>query len=232
MSAIRTARERARAEVTAELKREARRQLGTVGPAALSLRAVARELGMAPSAPYRYFASRDALLTALILDAYGGLGARLEEADAARPADDHRARWRTFCTVVRDWATASPHEYALLYGSPVPGYEAPRDTIEQAARTPFTLLSIVADAEAAGALRPPEASHPIGEELRRQVAVVNERAGRDLTERALLAATLAWAQLFGLISFELGGHLANTFDPADALYAHAVERLGDAIGLA
>src|SRR5204863_7108285 len=120
-----TARERIRAELTAEIANAARRQLAEVGAAALSLRAVARELGMASSALYRYFPSRDDLLTRLIIDGYDDLGA------AAEPADDPTAppgeRWRAVCRAVRTWALAHPHEYALLYGSPVPGYRAPAD---------------------------------------------------------------------------------------------------------
>src|SRR3954471_6047773 len=89
-----TARERARAELTAEITDLARGQLATVGAAGLSLRAVARELGMASSAMYRYFPSRDDLLTRLIIDGYDALGAAAEEADSpGLPID----RWLAVC---------------------------------------------------------------------------------------------------------------------------------------
>ena len=101
---IRTARERAREELTLEIKREARRQLADEGAQRLSLRAVARELGMASSALYRYFPSRDDLLTALIIDAYNAVGERAETAVAECPADDPRAQWRALCHGVRAWA--------------------------------------------------------------------------------------------------------------------------------
>src|SRR3954469_17660591 len=114
MSAIRGARERARIEVTAAIKDEARKQLAAEGAQRLSLRAVARELGMVSSALYRYFPSRDDLLTALILDAYASLA---EAADAATPQTDPYDRWRAVCRAVRAWAVAHPHEYALIYGS-------------------------------------------------------------------------------------------------------------------
>src|SRR3954466_2411468 len=91
----------------------ARRQLAEVGAAALSLRAVARELGMASSALYRYFPSRDDLLTRLIVDGYDALGAAAESADD--PAATPRERWLAVCRAVRAWARAHPHEYALLY---------------------------------------------------------------------------------------------------------------------
>src|SRR3954471_654211 len=124
-----TARARARAELTEEIKAAARRQVAEEGSAALSLRAVAREVGMVSSAVYRYFPSRDSLLTALIVEAYDGLGTAVERAVAKVPADDLVGRWNTICDRVRRWAIANPHEYALIYGSPVPGYRAPVTTI-------------------------------------------------------------------------------------------------------
>src|ERR1700760_2130558 len=119
--AARSARARARAELTAEITDTARRQLAEVGAAALSLRAVARELGMVSSAIYRYFPSRDELLTALIVDAYDALGAQVEAADAGVARDDLRGRWMACGRAVREWALATPAEYALIFGSPVPG---------------------------------------------------------------------------------------------------------------
>src|SRR4051794_31580440 len=119
VSAPRTARERARVELTNEIKQEARRQLAEQGAAALSLRAVARELGMVSSALYRYFPSRDDLLTALITDAYDSVGAAAEAALESSTAQGatHFARWQAVCRAVRSWALAHPHEYALVYGS-------------------------------------------------------------------------------------------------------------------
>src|SRR5829696_3238076 len=103
-----------RAEMQVEIKAVARRHLAADG-ANLSLRAVARDLGMASSAVYRYFASRDDLLTALIIDAYDALGAAAEKAEAAVDRDDLPGRWLATCHGVRDWALANPHEYALIY---------------------------------------------------------------------------------------------------------------------
>ncbi|MEM7288279.1 MAG: TetR/AcrR family transcriptional regulator, partial [Actinomycetota bacterium] len=127
-NAPRTARAAARELLTSQILETARSHLVERGAGELSLRAVARELGMASSAVYRYFPSRDALLTALIIDAYDALGQTAEEADAAVDRDDHLGRWRAIAHAVRGWALAHPHEYALIYGTPVPGYEAPEDT--------------------------------------------------------------------------------------------------------
>ncbi|MGB6617571.1 MAG: TetR/AcrR family transcriptional regulator, partial [Trebonia sp.] len=143
-----TARERARAELTREITEEARRQLAETGAQGLSLRAVARELGMVSSALYRYFPSRDDLLTALIIDAYDALGEVAETAIAAgaRP----RVRWLAACHAIRGWALAHPHEYSLIYGSPVPGYRAPQATVGPASRVPLAFMGVLRDAVASG----------------------------------------------------------------------------------
>ena len=165
MTTIRGARERARIEVTAAIKDEARKQLAGEGASKLSLRAVARELGMVSSALYRYFPSRDDLLTALIVDAYDAIGAAAEAAlagaSAAGPAD-HVARWTAVCSAIRTWALDHPHEYALIYGSPVPGYSAPMDTVGPASRVGLALISVARDAHRADGLALP----PLEEALR------------------------------------------------------------------
>lgn len=140
------ARARARVEVTAAIKDEARRQLAADGAAKLSLRAVARELGMVSSALYRYFPSRDDLLTALIVDAYDSQGEAAEAAHAAVAHADPLRRWSAVCEAARDWALGHPHEYALIYGSPVPGYVAPVSTVPSASRVGLLLIGIVRDA--------------------------------------------------------------------------------------
>ena len=146
-------RARVRAEMITEIKTVARRHLATDG-ANLSLRAVARDMGMVSSALYRYFASRDDLLTALIIDAYNALGAAVEDADAAvTERSDLRGRLLILGRAVRRWALANPAEYALIFGSPVPGYAAPADTVVAAQRTPDVLLGIFVDGFAANALR-------------------------------------------------------------------------------
>jgi AcrR family transcriptional regulator len=159
MTAIQTARQRARAELTAEIKAEARRQLAAEGAQRLSLRAVARELGMASSALYRYFPSRDDLLTALIIDAYDAIGESAERSGAAVPVSDIRGRWRACCHAVRGWALAHPHEYALIYGSPVPGYQAPQETVASATRVSAVLGALLADSWPA---RAPAGARPDG----------------------------------------------------------------------
>jgi AcrR family transcriptional regulator len=225
----RTARERARAELTREIKDEARRQLALTGADGLSLRAVARELGMVSSALYRYFPSRDELLTALILDAYSALADAAEAADD--PAAPPRARMRAVCAAIRGWARAHQHEYALLYGSPVPGYQAPRDTVAPAIRVPLVLLAVVRAAWTDGAAPEPPRADAISPQLADQLQAVAEQYAPGLPEPVLARALLAWAQVFGLVSFELFGQFAGSVEPADGFMAFAVEQVCDLVGL-
>ena len=232
-SASRTARERARAELTREIKQEARRQVAAHGAQGLSLRAVARELGMVSSALYRYFPSRDELLTALIIDAYDALGDAAEAADAGRPAADIRGRWAATCHAVRNWALAHPHEYALIYGSPVPGYQAPQATVVPAARIARVAGGLVADAwrearVAGGGAAP---LTPLPPELAEQAAVVADAIAPGVPGAVIARLLIAWTQLFGMISFELFGQLVGSADPADAFFGYAVGQMADFIGL-
>ena len=220
-------RARVRAQMTDEIKAAARRHLATDG-ANLSLRAVARELGMVSSALYRYFPSRDHLLTALIIDAYDALGSAAEAGDAGIERGDLLGRWLATCHAIRDWALANPYEYALIYGSPVPGYQAPQDTVPAATRVPLVIGAILSDA-AAGATMP---SHPpLAEPLRREVAVLRDLAAPGAPEEAFARGLTAWIQLFGAISFEVFGQLNNTIDERLAFFDYQMRTMAALIGL-
>jgi AcrR family transcriptional regulator len=236
-NAPRTARERARAELAREIKEEARRQLASVGADGLSLRAVARELGMVSSALYRYYPSRDDLLTALIIDAYNALGDAAEQAIATTAGPSLR-RWLAACHAIRDWAVSRPHEYALIYGSPVPGYRAPEATIAPAGRVPFAFVGVLGSAVAAGEVTAEpsayeaataEVSGALSDQAVKLLAALPGPAAA-VPPDVLLRAVIAWTQLFGMISFELFGQFVGSFEPADALFAHSVAQLAQYIG--
>ena len=144
-SASRTARERVRLELSGEIKQVALAQLASGGASALSLRAVAREMGMASSALFRYFRNRDALLTALIIDSYSSFAQAVETAEARVHQKTIQDRWSAICHGVRNWAIAHPHEYALIFGSPIPGYAAPTGTVAPASRVPLLLGDLLVD---------------------------------------------------------------------------------------
>ncbi len=229
-------RARAREQTVNDLLGIARRQLAAEGGAALSLRAIARDAGMVSSAIYRYFPSRDHLLTRLIIDAYNSLGESVEEAAAAVLHNGALARWRTVCNAVRGWATANPHEYALIFGSPIPGYAAPSDTIEPATRVPLVLGPILREAAKEIDLTVKRGTidgHPVLDpssrpDLAAIAAILGlppDPQGLELSVRALMA----WTHLFGSISFELFGHRKNVILDHDTFFAEEVDRLATQI---
>ncbi|GAA3149915.1 TetR/AcrR family transcriptional regulator [Streptomyces rectiviolaceus] len=226
-SATSGARARARVEVTAAIKDEARRQLAADGAAKLSLRAVARELGMVSSALYRYFPSRDDLLTALIIDAYDSLGAAAEGAHAEVASAEPVRRWTVVCEAVRSWALAHPHEYALIYGSPVPGYSAPDSTIEAAARVGQLLIGILRDAHQGRGV----AARPLPGGLRPEAERIAADLAPDLPPAVITAMVAAWAQLFGLVGFEVFGQFNRVVEDRSAFFSYAVTQLAHGVGL-
>ncbi|MFJ6613851.1 TetR/AcrR family transcriptional regulator [Streptomyces sp. NPDC091289] len=234
MSTIRGARERARIEVTAAIKDEARKQLAEEGAAKLSLRAVARELGMVSSALYRYFPSRDDLLTALIVDAFDAIGEVAEGAaeDTAEAAERAGTvppvdRWVAVACAVREWGLAHPHEYALIYGSPVPGYIAPMDTVGPASRVGLVFIDIVRAAFRADALDVPPLAPGLGADAERMAADF----APGVPPGAVAALVAAWAQLFGLISFELFGQFNRVVEAREPLFRQAAGELARSVGL-
>jgi AcrR family transcriptional regulator len=233
MSVIRGARERARIEVTAAIKEEARRQVAAEGPTRLSLRAVARELGMVSSALYRYFPSRDDLLTALIIDAYNDIGAAAEgaltrlDAPAATPVD----RWIAVCRGARDWAVDHPHEYALIYGTPVPGYSAPQDTVGPASRVGLALVSVARDAHKEGLLGAPQ-GRPLARPVRADAARLAAQLAPELPVASIAALVAAWAQVFGIVSFEVFGQFNTVIEERGAFLDQAAAALAAQVGLA
>lgn len=235
-TAPQTAREIARAEITARILDTARAHLAEHGAAGLSLRAVARDLGMVSSAVYRYVPSRDDLLTRLITEAFDALGAAVERAEARVAREDVQGRWRATCRAVRKWALAYPHEYALVYGTPVPGYEAPEVTTGPAWRVPRVLIRLLADlvvADQDSARRLP--TPPAPPAAMRAVRPLRAKTPAAVPDDVLLAGVLAWTAIFGLVSFELFGHFHGVVDERSSLrqafFDTEVDRLAGLLGL-
>ncbi|MEU5464812.1 TetR/AcrR family transcriptional regulator [Streptomyces althioticus] len=199
-------RARTRAQLTAEIKTVARRHLAEQGPG-LSLRAVARDLDMAPSALYRYFDGRDELLTALIIDAYDSVGAAAES--AAATSGSYAQRCLGISQSVRHWALAHPHEWALIYGSPIPGYAAPQDTNRAAARGALALGGVVSEAFSAGCV---QAAAPLSGTLGDEAQALAEERLPGLPGQVVARVLGAWLQLCGAVSAEIFGQLQGTID--------------------
>jgi AcrR family transcriptional regulator len=226
-----TLRQRIREELRSEITKLARAQLATEGAGGLSLRAIARDLGMAPSAVYRYFPSRDDLLTALIIEGYTAIARAVEAADAALPRDDYLGRWLAVCRAVRGWALVHPHEYALVYGSPVPGYRAPDGTVEPAMRDKIVYGRIVSDAYEAGALRPSEVAPPGAESFAPDAERMRAAVLPGVPDRVVIAALTAWSGMFGMLNLELFGHFNYVIEDRATLFDQAMASLGRMLGL-
>src|SRR6478609_4751690 len=223
-NASQTARQRARAELTREIKESARRQLAETGAPQLSLRAVARELGLVSSALYRYFPSRDDLLTALIIDAYDSLGEAAEAAAEANGTAGPRSGWRAVCHAVRDWARANPHEYALIYGSPVPGYAAPDDTVSPAIRVSGAFLSLAQASEQAGD-ELGASTHAATAKERKALDGIRPALEAPVSDERMVRWLMAWSTVFGHVSLELFGHMHRGILDYDAHFQQVTGQL-------
>ncbi|MCU1634261.1 MAG: TetR family transcriptional regulator [Micrococcaceae bacterium] len=225
-----TPRERAREQTLEDITRIGRQQLVEVGAAALSLRAVARELGVVSSAIYRYVANRDELLTLLVVDAYRELG---DQVDAAVEAAGAGAgdRFTALALAVRAWAVREPSRYALLYGSPVPGYAAPAErTTAQGTRVITLLARIMDDAWRSGELEEVGGTVPAG--LEADFQAIRDQLSLATPDTLVAATVQAWSALFGAVSFEVFGQYGTgTFADTDALFGYAVGRIAQQLGL-
>ena len=234
-SVLRAARERTRAEITRQILDAARRHLATEGASGLSLRAIARELGASSSAVYRYVASRDELLTMLIVAAYDALGAAAEAQEAVVARENLAGRWSAVCDAVRAWALANPNQYALIYGTPVPGYVAPAATIAPAARVSSVLLGILIDAAGAERRTAATAEDNVPPAGQKALEPVRSLVGPEVPDALLQRGLMAWAALFGTVSFELFGQLHGIVGekPGDreAFFAESVHRWAVQVGI-
>jgi AcrR family transcriptional regulator len=186
---------------------------------------------MASSALYRYFASREDLLTALIIEAYDDLGARTEAVLAANAARAPADRWVEAAMAIRTWAFEHPHDYALLYGTPIPGYAAPQDTVVPGTRVSMALVSVVRDAAATGRLGPPSESAMVSAPTSRSMVPMRQAIDLDASDEVLLLVLVAWSQLFGLLTFELFGQTKGFVDDDERLFRDAARTMAAQLGL-
>jgi AcrR family transcriptional regulator len=194
-------RERRRAAVQSALLAAAKTELAKVGAAGLSVRAIARDLGMAPSALFRYISGRDELLTLLIVEAYDALADHVEAVEAQVPRDDLRGRWRAIARSFREWCVAHPMEYALLYGSPVPDFHANAEDTNRAGQRVTDLLA------ALGRSAPPSAS-PLALPEQPDLAAFAGASGAEGLDNDLVTRGItAWTSLLGAVSAEVFEHL-------------------------
>lgn len=230
----RTPRERYRDQTRAEIKQIAVSQLAAGGVEGVALLRIAKEIGMSGPALYRYFASRDDLLTELVVDAYQAVAADIRAVDIAAGG---RTALHSLATALRDWAVAQPHLYLLIQGTPVPGFRAPDETVAHAREVLGPFLTVFAEGRPSGSVEP--LVDEFARWLRDDTAVaawVEQRTGLSPEEPAaavaLTGAITAWSQLHGTVGLEAAGQFAGMGHRPATLLASQVDMLADAFQLA
>ena len=201
------------------------------GAAALSLRAVARDLGVASSAVYRYVDSRDELLTRLIIDAFTALGDAVDAALAEAP--DGNRRFGIIAATVRAWGLTQPHLYALIYGSPVPGYNAPGErTTEAGTRVVMRLLEDLADLAASpDGPEFPESEHAAAGRALETLLADPAVAAYDIPPALLSRGLAAWNLVLGAITAEIFGQYGPGFVSDPEAHFSVIVTLADGLVL-
>jgi AcrR family transcriptional regulator len=214
-----------------DIVRIGREHLATDGAAALSLRAVARDLGVVSSAVYRYVRSRDELLTLLVIDGYNALGDAVDAALADAP-DDPIEGLRIVGRTVRAWALAEPARYGLLFGTPVPGYDAPAEqTTIPGTRVIATMQSLFARAYHAGLLTAPANERPISSALTSNFADIRAVFAHDIPDWLIARGITMWVGLFGAVTFDVFDQYGtDTFADRAELFELQINGLLDQLG--
>lgn len=229
VNVARRARELARDDVRRQILAHARGQLVVAGPGELSLRAIARDLGMVPSGIYRYVANRDELLTALLVAVYDELGDVLEAADrAVARRSAYTDRFVALSHALRGWAVTHPFDWALLYGSPVPGYSAPQDTVPPAGRSTGAFTAILVDATVNGDV--PAPTTDLSPNALASISGVLGMLPVPVDGALMLRGMAAWSGVMGSISLELFGHLHRAVLDHDAYFAAVVRQQAGLLG--
>jgi len=212
-------RERRRQDTLEEIKTLARRQLAEQGPGGVSLRAIAREMGTASSALYRYFGSYEDLINELCVDAYTAVADSVDASVDEQASDDHAGRWRAVCQAYRRWSLDNPANFALIFGTPVPGYQAPEEVTGPAAtRFLGMALEVYFASVRAGAADLDRTQVPPTLELGSLAHSLLAHTDADIPPRLTLVVLNAWASLLGYLTAEIFGSLSRLVGDTDQLY--------------
>lgn len=222
-----------KAEASAEqIKAIARAQMAAGGAAALSLRAIAREMGMTAPALYRYFPRLDDLITALILDAFNAHADAMAQAADQYPDDDYAGRLWGALLAYRQWALDHPVDFQLIYGSPIPGYSAPAElTVPAASRAFVVVVSALDGALRAGLLHPLPEYSAMPAPVQARLELINQRDGYVVPPVILAIATRGWTHIHGVVMLESFGHLAPVVGDVDAFYRFELVSLYRSLGM-
>jgi AcrR family transcriptional regulator len=202
------------------IKETAWRQIAEAGAASLSLRAIARELGITAPAIYNYYPDRDALVTALIVDAYNSLADAQEAVDAGELGGQLSALGLAY----RQWAVTYPQRYLLIFGTPIPNYHAPDDvTLPAATRALTPLIGALQALLVAGRLRVERLAAPTPG-LESGLLAWSQTAG-GVDPDALYLALAIWSRVHGLVMLEIGNHIPPFLDEPGAVFAREIQHI-------
>ncbi|MCM2416135.1 TetR/AcrR family transcriptional regulator [Streptomyces sp. RKAG290] len=219
-------RQRRRAAATQEILDAAERHITEHGPAALSLRAVARSLGMTVQALYHYFPSRDTLVTALVTKAYDDLADAVQDAVDAPAHDASLPRLVVAAEGYRRWAIAHPERFQLLYGTPLRDYAAPADgpTTQATRRMSSIFEREMFDGFTTAQLAAADAP-ALSPALRAYLEQLPHYGLGNLPPPATALLMSAWGHLHGLVVLEVFGHTSFLGDHQAELFRTAMRNL-------
>jgi AcrR family transcriptional regulator len=232
-------RDRVRASTIREIKETARAVLVADGPEGLTLRAIAREMGMSAPALYRYFPSREELLEGLVADLYGEVTAVMEAARDAEDEGDVPARLVAVCRAFRGWAVAHRPEFGLLFGSPIAGvrhahphpHEPGGDDEHPSHRFGNVFGALVAQAYLTRPF-PIPADDEIDPRLRTQLHAWCRTFPMPLPDGVTQVFISCWIRLYGIVSMEAFGHLEFALDDVEPMFEAELRSLGETLGMA
>ncbi len=224
---------REHAEMVLQIKRVARQQMTAHGTAGLSLRGIARELGVTAPAIYNYFPRLEDLITALIVDTFAALAEAMEAAEAASGTQGYGGRIMALCLAYRQWALDHPVDFQLIYGNPIPGYQAPEDLTIPLARRPFAgIFRCFIEARQAGGLTIPSEYEGVPPGMVESIAVWGRMSGLEMPPALLALVMSGWARIYGMVMLELFHHLQPLVGDVGVFYRYEIEAFLERLGLA
>jgi AcrR family transcriptional regulator len=223
---------RERGEMIVQIKTTARQQMAQYGTAGLSLRGIARELGITAPAIYNYFPRLDDLITALIVDAFTALAEAMEAAEAEVTTEHPYDKITALCLAYRGWAVAHPVDFQLIYGNPIPGYHAPEELTIPLARRPFMgLFRSFLRAYEAGELTIPPEYRIVPPAMAEGVASWRRLSGIEMPDALLGLLMSGWSRVHGMVMLELFHHIQPLVGDGETFYRYEIDAFAERLGL-
>ena len=227
-----TRRERLRENTREEIKSIARKHMQEQGTAAISLRAIARDMGLTVTALYRYYPSHDDLVTALIVDAFNALADTMEQADSNQPRERYAERLMAVMLAYREWAMQNSGDFQLIYGNPIPGYHAPSEvTVPAVVRGFRVVVGILAEAMANGELQPNADYQQLPPHVSAHMTDLIERDGYNIPLQPMYLGVSGWVKMHGMIMLELFHHTPSVIGDPEEFYRFEINNILKSAGL-